>query len=75
MKIKDCEAMVVMCSNGGDEFFGFTVDNPHYTRLWVSDEVDPQLVKKIEKGMTIKYSADEDDEGDMLITELEIVNG
>lgn len=72
-EIKNMSAQIIeLPSNGLGSFFCFVVDAPRNLKLWISEELDRDMISKLRVGDVIKYSAEQDDDGDMLITELEV---
>lgn len=55
--------------------FWFEVDAPANTRLWPSDELNREVVERLRVGSIIVYSAECDEDGDMIITRLRILRG
>lgn len=76
--LTDIEATVLRQSSNGD--YCFTVDiedksEPHgHMRLWVSDDLDQKLIEKIRDQSHIRFSAQRDDDGDMIVTNLKVLN-
>lgn len=52
--------------------FWFEVDSPKDTKIWPSEDLDRQMVESLRVGDLIVYSAECDDEGDLIMTKLKI---
>lgn len=66
------EAAVKKVSNNG--YFSFILDIPSDLRVWASDDLDRSLIEKISVGNRIIYSAELDDDDDMVMTDVKMIN-
>lgn len=71
--IEDQLATVLGLLNRENGYYCFMVDRPYCMKLWASDELDSEIVKQLFEGSRILYSAELDDEGDMVMDKLEVL--
>lgn len=78
--VRDFETTVVRLSVNGntDGYVCFIIElkeqDGNDMRLWASDELDPELIAKINDNSQIVFSAERDEDGDMVMTECKVVH-
>lgn len=76
--VTDIETTVLHQSSNGEYCYTVDVDDrsePHgKMRLWCSDDLDKYIIERIRDNSHIRFSAERDEDGDMVITKLQVLH-